>query len=72
MRLVRLDWNSKRHNYKEAVCLFIHLNMHFCHILFVGIMTSFQLGGVIKRISPDYHIGFESYVSEFSNEICIH
>ena len=28
MRLVRLDWNGKRHNYKEAVCLFIHLNMH--------------------------------------------
>ena len=32
MRLVRLDWNSKRHNYKEAVCLFIQLNMHLCPV----------------------------------------
>ena len=60
----------KTEKYDQMVIeLLLAVKNGYCHILFVGIMTSFQLGGVIIRISPDYHIGFESYVSEFSNEI---
>ena len=40
-----------------------------CHILFVGILAPFELGGVIKRISPVYHIGFESYFTSFRRTV---
>ena len=45
-----------------------HCKEH-CHILFVHHCAPIQLGGVIKRISPLYHIGFESYFTSFRRTV---
>ena len=54
----------------SVLWFFGHLNtIVFCHILFVHRCAPIQLGGVIKRISPFYHIGFESYFTSFRRTV---